>query len=217
MGCDIHLYVEGKLDGKWHPTKGESYYYKKYGMGEELVYEDWLYPHRNYTLFAILANVRNDYGCAGCDIGDPLNYIDEPRGLPLDVSPFIAQEYAIWDGGAHSASYFTLQELLDFDWTQIATRRGYVTENGFTQYKREGQPSYWCGGFSGATLKDIPNSEMEAIISGVKEREPGIKYYTQIEWKEPYMDAVDIFYDNIMKLKEIVDPENTRIVFWFDN
>lgn len=60
MGCDIHAYVEIKINGQWE-----------------------LYNHprieRNYILFARMANVRN-YAEA-C-----VEPIAEPRGLPIDIS-----------------------------------------------------------------------------------------------------------------------------------
>lgn len=60
---------------------------------------------RDYNLFAMLANVRNENG---------LKYISEPRGLPNDVSDIVSSDFVQWGKDAHSASYITLQELLDF-------------------------------------------------------------------------------------------------------
>ena len=83
MGCDIHAYVEVKIHGKWQ-----------------------LYSHlrleRDYHLFARMANVRNYYG---------IEAIDEPRGLPADISEMtrFCRDYDGADG--HSDSYLSGAEV----------------------------------------------------------------------------------------------------------
>ena len=64
-----------------------------------------LYSGRNYELFAILADVRNS---------DYVNYITDPKGLPHDVTEYVKREYQAWGNDAHSCSYFTLSELIDY-------------------------------------------------------------------------------------------------------
>lgn len=105
------------------------------------------YTNRNYNLFAILADVRNGRGFAGIKTGEGFNPIASPKGLPKDISNEIlmiesctvGEDYTIetlkkwvergdseWiienqictSPDAHSASYFTLKEILDFDWRQ---------------------------------------------------------------------------------------------------
>lgn len=39
---------------------------------------------RHYQLFAVLADVRNGYGFAGVQTGEPVKPIAKPRGLPPD-------------------------------------------------------------------------------------------------------------------------------------
>jgi len=45
---------------------------------------EW-YGDRNYNAFAILADVRNGYGFAGCDTGDGFVPISTPKGFPDDM------------------------------------------------------------------------------------------------------------------------------------
>lgn len=103
MGCDIHMYVEYK-------DKGGSWRSGDYFQLDDPLCDFpkrrriELYGDRNYALFAVLANVRN----GGCD------YIDLPRGLPDDATDYVKHEYERWRGDAHSCSYFTLRELIDF-------------------------------------------------------------------------------------------------------
>ena len=102
MGCDIHMYVEIKRDKKW---ENADYFVVSDPLAEKpklsLVE---IYGHRNYALFAVLADVRN----AGYD------YIDAPRDIPDDATEFVKSEYDEWGWDAHSASYFTLRELIDY-------------------------------------------------------------------------------------------------------
>ena len=87
MGCDIHFHTEVKINGQWehkgHPDIG-----------------------RNYPLFALLANVRNNGNTTP---------ISEPRGLPNDASvltKFISDKYGS-DG--HSHSYIVSNEMVQLE------------------------------------------------------------------------------------------------------
>jgi len=107
MGCDIHVYLEKYVafnDGsKWvnvdywqlNPHFGSD--------GSEREYEHApFYFGRNYDLFSILAEVRGSM--------DP---IDDPRGLPEDVTEATRKEYERGDM-IHTPSYYTLKELKDY-------------------------------------------------------------------------------------------------------
>lgn len=67
------------------------------------------YGSRNYYLFSILADVRNSSDVVP---------ISDPRGIPDDASFGYLQMCDYWDSDAHSHSYFTLDELLDVDWSK---------------------------------------------------------------------------------------------------
>ena len=60
VGCDIHPYMEIKINGIWYFFSRPNWY-------------------RNYTFFGAIANVRDE------DIGGP-----EPKGLPHDLSSVLA-------------------------------------------------------------------------------------------------------------------------------
>jgi hypothetical protein len=95
MGCDIHFYVEKKIDNSWMPVKADRH--------SELTYRNWAYSGRDYHLFSYLADVRS-YGRGDC--------LAEPRGLPEDVSPEIGRESDEYGLDGHSHSHFTLEELI---------------------------------------------------------------------------------------------------------
>jgi hypothetical protein len=185
------------------------------------VFEGWLYDGRNYDLFAILGNVRNGYGFAGVETGSGFKYISDGRGLPDDASDDVREAIDEDSGYMHSVSYVTLRELVDFDWDQVTTHYGVVSEEGYKQWKEEGQPQSYSGGVSGQMVVHVTNDEMEAIINGTYPKEDGKNYYTRVSWTETYKDSVGSFYtDSIPKLKELsdmTDLSDVRIVFGFDS
>lgn len=115
MGCDIHMHIEYfdncyknskiKPIKKWRCAdwfKLNKYYGEK---GEPKYKQVPLWEERSYNLFAILAGVRNH---------NDIEPISEPRGIPFNVSDEVLKDYKSWGGDAHSASYLTLQELINF-------------------------------------------------------------------------------------------------------
>lgn len=91
MGCDIHPYVERKIEGQWHLVQQINYP----TMGRE----------RDYTFFCHLAGVRN-YN------GDDANW-PEPIGLPEDVSVAV-KYYSDRDGAdGHSHSWTTAKDFIE--------------------------------------------------------------------------------------------------------
>lgn len=107
MGCDIHVYLEKYTSINGKSTWVNVDYWQKnpyFGITEdEREYEHVsCYVGRNYDLFGILAGVRSSE--------DP---IDEPRGLPEDVTEVTKKEYERGDM-IHTPTYYTLKELKDY-------------------------------------------------------------------------------------------------------
>ena len=100
MGCDIHARVEVRENGVW----------KEIDPGFPSEHPEWgkrcnpVWDFRVYGAFAVLAGVRN-YSAV-----EP---ISQPRGLPADTSCKDLDDYNL-----HSASWYTLDELLKFDWNK---------------------------------------------------------------------------------------------------
>jgi len=82
VGCDIHLFVEIKIEGTWYAYN---------------------HPHikRYYKLFAKMAGVRNSGG---------IEPIAKPRGLPSDVSR-VAKLVSDARGYGHSHSWLSSNEV----------------------------------------------------------------------------------------------------------
>jgi hypothetical protein len=166
MGCDIHLFVERRNPntGKWEfvdpqGAAPQTEFDKKNG------YWDW-YGGRNYNLFAILANVRNGHGTAGCDTGDGFRPISMPRGKPEGASLEYMEKVEQYGVDGHSHSHHTLKDLLDYDWEQTTTCRGVLTALDFLQmqFSEDGRPSSYSGGVSGRSVVMLQPEEMEKYI-----------------------------------------------------
>jgi len=246
MGCDIHFYVEkrdttvGGGVGPWYSP--EQWQRPKWADDDEPQLDDVEYDEsyctgRNYDLFAILANVRNGSGFAGCDLGSEKARIAEPRGLPDDVCDQIRAQYDQWDCDAHSASHFTLFELLSFAWTQTSQKRGYTTLAEFCRWYgfrldlRQEDPKEYCGMISGQKIQLMTTEEATDLIHAkcpediklpwdrlkwAKENYPDI--HVHVEWSQSYHRQCDTFWsETIPRLLRLGPSKDVRIVFWFDN
>lgn len=275
MGCDIHLYVERRVNGKWEPadtwvpdpyrvedlkveikdweeelkapdldeTTRLQYQRRLQAAREELEsvpkhvpYDNAFYSGRNYNLFSILADVRNGYGFGGCDTGDGFVPICEPKGLPFDVTPTVRAQSDSWGGDGHSHSWFTVEQLDAYDWTQATIHRYWTDSSAYYQWYLDGYkggPSSCCGGVSGPRIEHVSEQEMKKRINEVLDKFPEgttqeelsnavraelAHVYCQVEWRETYAECCRYFIETTLPaLRELGNPEDVRIVFWFDN
>lgn len=185
MGCDIHLFIEKRVDGKWEPVKGGNPYFGIWADEPKESYNGWFYNSRNYSLFAVLAGVRNNYD---------IKPIAEPKGLPTDISDIVKTDSDRWDCDGHSHSWLTLKELLDYDINKTITVKGMISPVQYASLNQGITPTSWCG---------WTNQED----------------YINAEWQEALNNFVEFFWkENVPQLQALTDnPEDIRIVFWFDN
>jgi hypothetical protein len=166
VGTDIHAGIEYRDNGQWKAVFFPNNYYGKYD--DELEKTARLDLDRDYQLFALLGDVRNSHGFAGCDTGKQFNPITSNRGLPDDITSECRDSACTGD---HSETWVGLQELLNFDWDQIATRRGIVDPVQFEKWDRmkewRPQPDEWCGDISGPQIVHISEEEMREYVKGV--------------------------------------------------
>lgn len=159
MGTDISMMVEKNIGNVWvsmdkwtkypYDDEDEDFYH--------IEYEDQFYKTRNYDLFSILANVRNGYGFAGHYTGRGFKFIAEPRGFPDDCSEYVRKVYERQDG--HSYSWFTLREILDFDWTQKTIKSGLLTPEEWASVYSGNKPESWIGNIQGPGVSIHDSSE----------------------------------------------------------
>lgn len=235
MGCDIHLYVEKRVDGNWRTA--DKWSDDKYEEGrKEVAYDDRFYSGRNYDLFSILANVRNGRGFAGVKTGEGFVPISEPRGVPDDACEEYKREAELWGCDGHSHSYLTLQEILSCDWTQTTQHQGYVSLPEWARWRGQGKPESWCGMVGGGAVKivdrELVATELEKLKVGVwdlvhdrgdalsklTEALGGGSVYTLVDWTEAYHLSCTHFWSHtVPRLLQVGPPEDVRLVFFFDN
>jgi len=173
MGCDIHSHAERRVGGKWEVVKDaftlgdfdKEYYNKERGDSPF----DW----RSYSMYGFLAGVRN-YSCC-----DP---IAEPRGIPDDTTSEVREDYEGWGSDAHTPSFLTAKELLDFDYDKPLWNR---------RISKQLSDNVWTG------------------VGLAEEGEGTIESYREF--------LGEFFFVHLEDLTKLGDPEDVRIVFWFDN
>ena len=236
MGTDIHLYIETKdASGDWS-IYGERSLNRWYDAAEKAAAEaegdtywepEFSYPTaydwRNYSVFAMLADVHNSgfnprrssfSGEAFAD-DDKLVPIAMPRGLPSDVSAPVS---AMSDGwGGHSHSWLTADELLEVPWAErLQTQRGWVTPREFDRFNRFGvPPQSYSGGVGGFNVKHVSNEQMATLIetkavdtpwNGDKVKDDGgwdigagAGYYTMVEWTSTWEELLDDEFKGLLQ------------------
>ena len=125
MGCDIHMFVEYRVDGgKWLVHPGHKIEIEEEDTIHQYIhYSEVSATSRNYELFGALAGVR----CDGPDA----------KGRPHDCSEFVAGAIKSWDDDGHSHSYLSLDEfesiLNSFDYYPPTDRADmfYDYKNGY--------------------------------------------------------------------------------------
>lgn len=157
MGCDIHMHVEYRHDTNDEWRCGDYFVLLPESTLEKPEYSFVsIYDHRNYDLFGVLAGVR---GSAGN------NQIDSPRGLPEDVTDFVREHYEYWGMDAHSCSYLTLRELIEFDkydWDD-SEEESHILIPLIDRIKQRADELnliydfYWDGRFRGESMRKAEN------------------------------------------------------------
>ena len=255
MGTDIHLHVEKRTkDGKWHWVREVPTEYRNPWLVEQAEKrkasskttafdryylrgscEKW-FDTRNYNAFAILANVRNGRGFAGCETGAGFKFIAEPRGLPEDMSEELLRgvllyehnyddafasddDMAIDDFGDHSQSWVTLAELLAVNWDEGATQYGVIPFPAWKPGEAPKDYSAWISGGNIVIIDARNRDEFAVHLEAQRLADTGKEVYVQIAWGETYKEAAGDLYTRLLPaLKSLGgDPNDVRIVFGFDS
>lgn len=224
MGCDIHLVVEVERAAGWSPSKmvSNDWYNKARPNEEPKEQAEEVWGDRNYNVFAILADVRNGRGFAGCDTGDGFVPICEQKGLPKNIHPKSLASLH----GDHSGSWLTLHELQEYDWTQTTRLRGVTEESDYLEWRKKsvGAPSSYCGRVSGPNVINMTSQEYDAAETAFwPDRKTENKIYVAVEWVVSYREVAERFLDVVIPYLETYaaevggNPERVRIAFNFDS
>lgn len=224
MGTDITMYAEKRVNGRWEKI-GDVFVSGHYH--EERPLSDWNQPYtdhpydgRNYDLFAILADIRNGTGFAGCKTSYGFNPISEPKGLPKDITDEVKELLKDWGYGY---SYFTLKEIKEYDWEQQIVHIGIISEEQYVKMKTTRQnPDTWYDSVGGENIVTVTETEMDRILKGEQRRENSLEYYVQMDlYPATYKECCDNFWKETMPALEKLIPdggtdEDVRILFAFD-
>jgi hypothetical protein len=193
MGCDIHMFVERRIDGRWVEAAD---YIEECNL-------------RCYDTFAILAGVRN--GVHGTFVP-----IAPPRGLPDDASETVKAELAEWGCDAHSVSHHTLRQLLEYDWRQGCPKFGVISWAQFERFVASGvPPEVYCADYGGPNVRVVSHADGLAILADPHAERPSD---VRAEWVASAASAAGYFHDVVIPwLKTLGAEDDVRIVFWFDN
>lgn len=187
---------------------------------------------RNYLKFAILGDVRNDYGFIASD-GTRFNELpsmSDNRGIPADISPEARRQLS----NEHSQTYVNLREMMDWPyWDGSLLVRGVVDETTFLREVILGeQPSHWSGGvFGGTNVTLKPAAYVELFgeparwwtQQPAKPRtyDPAKTYNIEHEWQVPLSTAGHQIDEIITYMYDLIPKggtaEDVRLVMDFDS
>lgn len=187
MGCDIHSFAE-KRNKKTNKWELVTNHFTIDSFDQEYYNKEKGDCPFDWRSYSMFAFLA---GVRNYDHCEPLS---EPKGLPNDSEYLNTIDYGETkkqsiesDVNYHSLSYLTLKELIDFDYDKILWNRRIYRE------------TYWpdgtVSGGNGASLAEEGEGKM-------------ITYRENLgEW----------FFIHLEELKQLGEPEDVRIVFWFDN
>jgi hypothetical protein len=217
MGTDIHSFAERRGPAGWEPCYSPD----TTDEGERLFLSFYCGQERNYELFALLAGVHRL-------TNEGFQPIAAPRGLPEDLSPALRE--VAGDGsdfGCHNHTWLTLRELLDYHWQDTKRiLRVHVDAAGFRQFRAQGRPDRFypflgeCGLHStgsgeGSRPIIISNDEMERLIEQDQDTQGK---FTEVVFEEPIAAYCHYFVaETLPLLRSLGEPEDVRIVLWFDS
>lgn len=229
MGCDIHTRCEvfnkdtktWEIQGRifknpyWDKNRPNKIDEDGYQWNPEFTMEP--FGNRDYDLFAILADVRNGRGFAGIKTSEGFNPISEPKGIPIDISKEGLEFMNSYDSDGHSHSYFTVEELKNYDWGQVTVHRGCISMEEYKILRKTNDcPNSWAGYISGPDITVVDEDIADLFLNGEKfEKTPT---HVNYHWTSTYKDSCIHFLDNtIPELEKLGEPNNVRIIFFFDN
>lgn len=228
MGTDIHLFIERKQNNIWKSfdlpidcdvcdghgiaTRPDGSTYNcvecnwndenKYGVGKASLsnYIGW----RNYVIFAILGNVRNGFGF--------IDSISNCRGIPKDADNDACNDFLSFE---HSASWVSLQELIDYDVNKLYTVHGIISRQQYDGWDKKSSPESWRGWVSGPEIKTINEDDLN---------NPESYGWTNIRvhWKKSISESCKRLIRVRNELQKFcidtdTDPNDIRLVFDFDS
>jgi hypothetical protein len=201
MGCDIHVILEKKhkiKDNNNYAWIMHNNYRLKIDDDIECENPDSLKPklvtndigYRSYDLFGILAGVRSD-----------INPLVDPRGLPKNCSNIVLSEY--YDKkdsyNYHTPTWYNIKELIEFS----NNLKCDIVEDEFdSKHEYKEYVDYWT---------DSVYNNLKTFIADI------IDYIFNHDIEFDF-SSDNLEYENIVQyFYNECNPENYRVIIWFDN
>lgn len=189
MGADIHSFAERKRNGKWEMVEEKVFGCESEWPGKGASPFDW----RSYSVFGFLADVRKY---------SHVPVLVEPRGLPED-SEFLNQIVDDgWAGWGPNGCTIREDNLRNMNYHS----HSYITLRELLDFDYE------------QTFEDRRYTKVTTFpgggqrIDGAAEANEGEGEITT--FREFLGEG---FFDDIAVLQTLGEPDDVRIVFWFDN
>ena len=196
MGCDIHSIAEIKTTKGWLPLESDGRTSSWGSFFERNTQYFEPFNWRSYAIFGFLADVRNYSHC------EP---ISEPRGLPTDSEHLNSPSPYAYDTSPMSGETIPESEketiksdLLDggyhsYSWLLLKELTDFDYEKTFWDRRvtKQTAPNCW----NGAALAEEGDGQT-------------------ITYREHLGED---YFKDLELLKSFGEPDNIRIVFWFDN
>lgn len=192
MGCDIHIFAEIKKEGKW--LRNEKKIFPDWNDKKTDTPFDW----RSYGMFGFFADVRN-YS------GTPV--LAEPRGLPNDSEYLNAlmdkptsHNYGYFDNGVAETQKQDIECDPNYHSLSYLTLKELIDFNYDTtfedlRYTKTTRTPSGCVFSNGAAIAEKGKVEIKTIKEFLGEG----------------------FFDELDRLKTLGEPDDVRIIFYFDN
>lgn len=215
MGTDINYIFQNKVEDENGQVKWETLDldtelhcnddYSEFWNGE-------YYIPRNYTLFAILAGVRNGYGFAGVYRHEPIQPISECRGLPDGMD-----SWGDYDLGYHDFTWLLGSEILEwFGSKRHVLSRGIIDVDCYDEWRDggRGEPSCYSAMVGGEFYDESDPNNISWFMVRHFRQYKDIKF-VRVEWKEDLDESLNHFKNMICKLVD--EYGEIRMVMGFDS
>ena len=201
MGCDIHTNIEVVKKDKayriWENINDASFVF---GLDNDARYEDpknlyWTFNRRNYMRFAMLANVRDDFGFTENDVH---------LATPIDINEVNATWLSIMQSMANNSK------------KQSRNKKPYTIMAHSTLL----DALEWK--FDGHSYARISLAELKAVIMKLPDyttygNMPSEMANALFPWIEA-LNSIKFEYNLRMKNDDLtIDDDEIQVVFWFDN
>lgn len=192
MGCDIHLYKEKMVDGKW--VSADEGWCDEYDEGYVDVPYENRFTGRDYDLFGLL--------CDGVRRNHPFAF--KERGLPFNTCEEVKSLSDKWGSDGHSHSYIYLHELNDvLKHLQDST----IKISGMMRAEQLSKLS--------ESISSPCDTNWDLIYPYCQST--NAKNFVGFELDVPAKVFLGDGLNQIIKSFDDVDGDNQRVVFWFDN